>query len=209
MPFEVIGINRKIQISDNVEIQFTIFQETMNGGCNFVCFGEYEGRLFSFSDSLFVEPGSVLAIGPSIKKANELVRIMRLKLGEIYSNFLDYLNHPSAKQTFYKLSENNEKRIKRGQFPRQDNIFIDIKREFLETLYLNKEKESKNFSHSFWVRGHFHHFRNKERFNKIYSLPKEELEKRNLFYNGDYISRWIAPQLRGRGKLIEKTRNVC
>lgn len=211
-PFYVFAIDQKIQTKyDGLNIIFTMFFEVGDEkeakGCNYLVLGRDER-----DNSEFYITGDINT--PSSKNypgvfTEEEHTELHNKTKEIYSNFLDYLNHPYAKQSIYVLSNNTKERIKRGKFPRQDKIIIDIKQEFIQKVEVNKEEETKDrYNYKFWVRGHFKHFRNKERFKKLYILSKTELEKKKLFYNGDYISRWIIPYIKGVGKIKEKIRRL-
>ena len=212
-PFFTFAIEQKIRTKfEGLNIIFSIFfevgDENESKGCNYLILGRDER-----DDSEFWLTGdihmSLKNCGTSDAFPKEESREIHFKVRELYSNFLDYLNHPSAKQTIYKYSWNNEKRIKRGKFPRQDNIVIDLKSEFLDYRNLGKKLEYSSYKTKFWVRGHFKHFRNKKRYHHLYSLQKKELEERKLFYNGDSLSKWILPYIKGTGKLNEKLRRVC
>ena len=211
-PFYTFAIEQKIKTKfEGLNIIFSIFFEVGDGrevkGCNYLTLGRDER-----DDSEFWLTGEIstpfknCGITDYFPK-QESIELHR-KVRELYSNFLDYLNHPSAKQSIYKLSQNNEKRIKRGKFPRQDKIVIDIKSEFLDYRNLGKKLEHSQYKDKFWVRGHFKHLRNKERFNRIYSLSKQDLDKENLFYNGEFISKWVVPYIKGSGELKEKIRRA-
>ena len=211
-PFYVFAIEQKIKTKfEGVNIIFSMFFEVGDDkevkGCNYLVIGKDER-----DDSEFWVKGDISEplenhSGSKYWTKEETIEIHR-KTREIYANFLDYINHPSSKQTFHKYSWNNEKRAKRGQFPRQDNIVIDIKPEFLDYGKTKSKTEHNGYENKFWVRGHFKHFRKRERFKRIYSLPNKDLEKENLFYNGEFVSKWIVPYIKGSGELKEKTRMV-
>lgn len=211
-PFFTFAIEQKIRTKfEGLNIIFSMFfevgDEKESKGCNYLIIGKDER-----DDSEFWLTGDIsmplknCGVTDSFPKEESIE--LHKKVRELYSNFLDYLNHPSAKQTIYKHSWNNEKRIKRGQFPRQDNIVIDIKSEFLDYRNIGNKSEHSGYKNKFWVRGHFKHFRNKERFKRIYGLLKKDLEKENLFYNGEFISKWVVPYIKGSGKLKEKIRRA-
>lgn len=121
-------------------------------------------------------------------------------------NFLDFLNHPFAVHTIQQMSKLNTSRMKKGKTPLCDIVNISS-HSLINNVNLTQTKKS-DLSYSFWVRGHFRHFRNKKRFQKLYSLNKEELKEKDLFENGGFISRWIPPTIKGTGKLIEKERRL-
>lgn len=213
-PFYVFAIDQKIQTKyEGLNIIFTIFYEVSTegkeaNGCNYLSLGEDKRDNTEFWITGDINYPMKKYIGDNFFNKEEK-RELHKKIRDIYSNFLDYLNHPYAKQSIYVLSHNTKERVKRGKFPRQDKIIIDIKQEFIQKVEVDKEQENKDgYNYKFWVRGHFKHFRNKERFKKLYILSKTELEKKKLFYNGDYISRWIIPYIKGVGKIKEKIRRL-
>jgi hypothetical protein len=212
-PFDVWGIDRKMKTKyEGLNILFVIFSRVINPitkediDCNYIAIGEdtrdesnffIKGRILENNKLLEGELGE----GKLDKKENlELRKIIRL----IYANFLDYLNHPYCIQNIYKLSDNNWNRINRGKFPLQDKIIIDIKREFINMINKGNKNKRIEYKNKFWVRGHFRHFRNIERYKNIYS-NKEKIGK-GYFINGEYLSKWILPYIKGIGELKDKIR---
>ena len=210
-PFFVFAIDQKIRTKfEGLNIIFIIFFEVFNEnnkskGANYLILGkdERDNSEFWVTGDIFT---SLKNCGVTSDFPQEESIELHKKAREMYSNFLDYLNHPYAKQTIYKISDNTLSRIKRGKFPRQDKIVIDIKPEFFDVRRIGKTKQKSPYKYQFWVRGHFKHFRNKERYRKIYLLSEKELEKRKLFYNGDFLSKWIMPYIKGTGKLMKSVR---
>jgi hypothetical protein len=210
-PFYVFAIDQKVKTKyEGLNILFTIFFEVSANnkeptGCNYLVLGMDERDKSEYCVKGHINNPLKNIPETEVFSKEELIEIHR-KVRELYSNFLDYLNHPYSKQTIYKLSYNNSKRIKRGKFPNQDKIIIDIKPEFFDVRRIGEKKDKNPFQYKFWVRGHFKHFRNKERYKRIYSLSKTDLEKEMLFYNGDFISKWVVPYIKGTGQLKEKLR---
>lgn len=208
-PFPIFSIDQKIKTNfEGLNIIFTIFIEVLDKeenpvGCNYISIGkdERDDSEFWFSGSIGMNKNQ----SENGVFTKEEYKEIRESVHQLYYNFLDYLNHPYSIQKIYKLSSNNEKRLKRGQFPRQDKHIIDIKKDFIETILVGRKANNK-IKNKFWVRGHFKHFRNKERFKRIYSLSEEDREKENLFLNGNFISKWILPYIKGAGTMIEKNR---
>jgi hypothetical protein len=212
-PFSVFAIEQKVEtkftgLNILSSIFFEVGEESKPIGCNYLILG-----LDERDNSEFWLTGTVSKPLKEYKKteyfSKEESMELHLQGRMLYANFLDYLNHPSAKQSFYKLSWNNEKRIKKGKFPKQDEIIIDIRPDFLHYINLKGGSKKSPYKNKFWVRGHFKHFRNKIRFKRIYSLEKKELlEKENLFYNGEFISKWIVPYIKGSGEIKERMRRI-
>jgi len=126
----------------------------------------------------------------------------------LYVNFLDYLNHPKCIRTIYKLSENNQNRIKKGKSPLNDIIKIGASQDLLRIVYLNRKSKSE-IKGAVEVMGHYYTFRNKGRFKKIYCMKEEELYRKGYFQRrDDMIAKWIFPFIRGDGDLLNKRRIV-
>lgn len=212
-PFYVFAIDQKVKIKyEGIEILFSIFFEVGDEkgnepkNCNYLVLGrdKRDKTEFYITGSVIDDSKIKESNTWNVKELNEIHRVIR----ELYANFLDYLNHPYSKQTIYKLSENNRNRIRRGKFPRQDKIVIDIKPEFFDIRRIGEKSEKSPYKYKFWVRGHFKHFRNKVRYKKIYTLNERELENKKLFYNGEFLSKWIIPYIKGNGKIKDKIRRT-
>lgn len=212
-PFDCFAIDQKIETSfPDLYILFAMFFNCYKKrfdsipssepiGSNYLVIGQDKRDKTEFWVTGSIDGNNYEYPGSEALSKEENTEI-HTKVQLIYANFLDYLNHPYAKQTLYKFSENDSNRIKRGKFPRNDNIVVDIKSEFLQTVNLkDTPKKTEPYKFKFWVRGHFKHFRNRERFKKIYALGEEELKRRKIFRNGEFLSRFILPFIKGTGKL--------
>ena len=107
-------------------------------------------------------------------------------------NFLDFLNNPEVQTvTVERTEEQNKKRILRGKHPIPPQIFVNVNGKL--KIYLNELQSGGhfNYSHRFWVRGHFRTLRNKVRY-------KDKV--------GTKI--WIPPYIKGKGLLINKVYDV-
>ncbi len=107
-------------------------------------------------------------------------------------NFVNLLNSRDVELvTVERSKEQNVKRIARGKLPIPSTIFIRLKGAIKE--YINKLNSSGeiNYSHSFWVRGHWRTLRNERRY-------------------GDKIGTmiWILPYIKGQGDIVNKVYNV-
>ena len=127
----------------------------------------------------------------------------------IICNYCDFLNHPQIETKISKWGT-SDSRIKRGKFPVPDMAKIYVNGMLNKYIYEDfpKKQRQHEISCSFWVRGHYYHFWNKERWNKIYSYGGEELRNKGYQRSEGVISKWIAPSLKGKGKEITKTYKV-
>jgi hypothetical protein len=69
-------------------------------------------------------------------------------------------------------------------------------------------KQKREFTHRFWVRGHYKHYKDKERFCRIYKLTESELKERGYQIEEGIICKWLFPYIKGTGVLITKRYNL-
>ena len=122
---------------------------------------------------------------------------------------MDFLNHPQVERINIEYSEKeNYKRVARGKPPYPSNVCI-VRLDNVIKPYANKESHTnREFSHRFWVRGHYIHFRNKNRFKYLYSLPLNILGDKGYQLNNGIISKYISAFIKGKGKLYDKRYEV-
>ena len=119
----------------------------------------------------------------------------------IYS-FANFLNEREVILKEKPFNEKNNLRRKqkgRTQLPREN--IIKITGELYKYIELLKDKNSKNYYCSFWIRGHFFHFRNKDVWTGIYKMSEEELKNKNYVKKDGLIRVWKKPHIAGSGKL--------
>ncbi len=123
-----------------------------------------------------------------VKITNESENLMVKFVG----NFINLINSRDVELiTFERSEEQNIKRMRRGKLPIPQTTHIRLIGKIKE--YVNKLKSSGeiNYSHSFWVRGHWRTLRNENRYGDK---------------AGTMI--WITPYIKGDGKLIKKIYDV-
>jgi len=129
------------------------------------------------------------------------------ELAKYIINVLDFINHPEVIIKKKDAWFNNEKRMKRYQFPISSSIYLTLTNKMKRNVndYLDSMKNN-DCNYSFWVRGHYMHFRNKKRFHKLYSLDIDTLyEMGYQLDTKDNISKWKAPYIKNKDKpLINK-----
>ncbi len=126
-------------------------------------------------------------------------------------NFLDFMNHPEVETRIVKYpKEMNETRIKKGKTWISDTVETIINGKLFRYIYETLPKSAKNKSlNSFWVRGHYIHFWDKNHWNSIYSLENEELKMKGYYLDKrGIVCKWIYPYIKGEGLLKEKIRKV-
>jgi hypothetical protein len=126
----------------------------------------------------------------SVKEFDEADKRSKNFIHKFVLNFLNFINDPEVEFVRNKSDEvKNRKRINRGQFPNPD--FCPIRITGKLKVYLDKVSDkSFSYSYRFWVRGHFRTLRH----------PRY----------GDNVGKrqWIAPQIRGKGILINKRYSI-
>jgi len=105
-------------------------------------------------------------------------------------NFLNFLHDPRIKLLTVERDEKHAmKRLQKGKFPIPERKIIKLTGELkIYVEKLAKDKETWEYSHSWWVRGHFRTLRNPDYW-------KEKAGTR-IF---------IPPYIKGKGVLVEKT----
>ncbi len=138
----------------------------------------------------------------------EELNIIEKKCLNYICNFLDFLNHPNVETRIIKDSQYNPERIKKGKFPFQDKIIINLKGNLNRYIYEEiPQIKNKNPSFAFWVRGHYVHFWDKNKYCKLYSLKGEQQKERGLQINEKGIIRkWILPYIKYKEKGKPKER---
>jgi len=174
-PFQTIGIDQRIKTGiEGLEIIFTIFTEGYSedgsDGCQYLIIGVDERDHTTFWRKDRIGSKNILANSEGFEKG-DIARLHKCT-EDLYSNFLDYINHPYCKKTIYKLSWNNKKRTERNQLPLRDKTLIELKSGFFDNNSVGEDSKTNNnlSTNKFWVRGHFCHFRNKKRYHMIYEL---------------------------------------
>lgn len=110
------------------------------------------------------------------------------QLAEYVCNFLDFVNMPSTQIIIQKENpEQTAKRERRGKAPIPTTAIIRLSKEHKTHLKKLNEHEKMNYSHQFWVRGHWRH----------YTAER---------YKNETI--WITPYIKGEGILIQKAYKV-
>ena len=118
-------------------------------------------------------------------------------------NFLDFLNHPDVETRVIKWF-NNENRIKKGKSPVPDRAKITISGKLYRYIYetFPSMQERASPSYAFWVRGHYMHFWDRDKWNKIYGMEITQLKKLGYQVDGDdgLIKKWVFAYIKGDGK---------
>jgi len=107
-------------------------------------------------------------------------------------NIIDFLNERDVIYVDHTTSDKtNKNRVKRGKLPKPDYKAIRVTNELKIQLDKILSNDEINYTHKFFVRGHFRVLRNSDKY-------KENTGKRI----------WIAPYIKGNGVLINKTYEV-
>jgi len=142
----------------------------------------------------------------NLKKLNEKELLNLFKRIQLFANnFLDFLNHPDIETKVMKW-HNNEKRISRGQNPIPDRVSINVKGKLYRYIYEDIPDQQKSSpKNSFWVRGHYIHFWNQKRYNRLYNLEQGKLEEKGYYKDKQgIVCKWVLPYIKGRGEVKKK-----
>ena len=209
MPYSVMFINKKIEFTENI-ICFGI-------GAFYSAIGTDEINIIRLN-GIDLNDNTEWRIFFKIKKDGEIIyggselfeeikiEEIRNRIINLFVNIMDFFNHP---EIVIKTSKwyNNENRIKKGKLPIPDLVNIKIKGKLYKYIYgsLPTQKNNRSTTHSFWVRGHYIHFWNKNKWNRIYKLDKDDLVKKGYQIDEDgVLSKWKLPFIKGYGILKNK-----
>ncbi len=149
----------------------------------------------------------------NVNKAQGILKNLKQKeeIKKFVCNFLDFLNHPEVEMRVVKWF-NNDNRIKKGKLPIPDRVKITIDGKLFRYIYetLPNMKNNSSPSYSFWVRGHYMHFWDKGKWNRVYGLNILELKENGYQIDEEdgLIKRWIFAFIKGEGKPKEVIRLV-
>jgi hypothetical protein len=137
------------------------------------------------------------------------------KLKNYIFSFCRFINEPEVYTVNYPINpKNNIRRIDRGNLPLPEFKVVTIKGKLKEYIdKINQPQASgtgtrKAIGYKFWVRGFYRHYRNKVKYKKLYSLSPDILSVKGYIANNGIIERWVKPQVRGQGILINQTWEV-
>jgi len=130
------------------------------------------------------------------------------KIANIFSNIVDFFNHPEVDIRVIKWP-NNTKRISKGKFPIPDSIRITVRGKLHHYIYeefpQQKEEQRKSPNYSYIVRGHYMHFWDKGRWKRLYAMDETALKSKGYQIDDKKtISKWKPQFIKGKGILRTK-----
>jgi len=162
------------------------------------------GEVYCFWDTNLLQAGGIKNEITRKEDIHIFNKKEKKNIVEFICNFLDFLNHPDVETRIIK-HPTNEARIKRGKKPIPDRVKINITGKLYRYIYeeLPKmQKESPQFS--FWVRGHYIHFWNKEVYRRLYSSDSKKLEEEGYYLdNRGVVCKWVLPYIKNKEKLLQ------
>lgn len=214
LPFKSIYINKEFKFGEIrvfgiclLEIEGVIVDDgSLQKGLEVIAIGMDEDDEQEFYNYFQITDSGI----PNINKKQQLkeLDIITFPIVNYVCNFLDLLNHPNIKYEMVEKKLLNETRIKKGKLRINDIVNINVSGNLYKYVYEELPKQKIEFTHRFWVRGHFKHFKNKEKFNQIYKLSINELNTKGYQMNNNIICKWTFPFIRGNGAMINKRYNM-
>ena len=208
LPFDINFINRIIEVEKDIFCYGITIEKRINNEKNEAIHISLHGWNFSdetdWNMSFSIDKNNKIWAS-NIEIFGEVsVKDFRGRIFTIVCNFLDFLNHPEVemrKESWF----NNKKRIEKGKFIVPDKINIKIKGKLYRYVYEENRSSNRTSKNSFWVRSHFVHFWNKKRYNKLYSLEENILQRKGYYTdNQGVISKFRQRYIKGSGELKEK-----
>ncbi len=207
-PFPNIFIETSFMVG-NKEIKGLLIRKRNDGKGHIIGHGILKDNEFRYNEFGF-EEDDLDPINEDFESNEILNDEEHEKIINFLSNFLNFLNHPDV-EVRVREWPSNEAREKRGKTPIPDQAEIKITGKLYRYIYEELPKQEREApKHSFWVRGHFRNFLKRNKWNRIYKLSIEELNKRGYQKGGGMgtISKWILPYIKGQGILINKNYHV-
>lgn len=125
------------------------------------------------------------------------------KLRNFMFSFLNYINEPEVEQIDMPFNpQNNKRRAERGRMPLPAYKRVVVKgklRVYIDKVYDRIKTIRNNSLREYWVRGMYHHFRNKQRFRRLYAMTGDQLSRAGYSEYNQIIRLWKRPQVRNRG----------
>lgn len=212
LPFDQVIIDCKIIIEDRIYYSMITGKYIIDGKTN----NEEYARIGCFScySKIDKEDGErkihldVFDIGknkPDDKKLNKYQR----SLENFFYSFCNFINEPEVEVIETKLNpKNNKRRADRGSMPLPPNRIIRLSGNLKKYVSDYSDRTSSGLNHKFIVRGHFMHFRDEKRYNKLYGLSEKNLSGKGCQISNGLIKKWIRPYSKGDGILVDKTYRV-
>lgn len=210
-PFDSIFINKEIDILDRYSIYGILI--TDKGDENYIITMGRDNKInksvlfnFRLKDGETFEIENEVQLTENIASIpnNEIV-LFKKEVANLVCNFLDIFNNPNVEKEIKRL--NNKEKDLKGRLRFNTEVYINSKDKLKEYIYDNLESSEINFKHSFWVAGHYVHFKDINKYKRIYGLSLDELNSEGL-QKERYIKRWILPYIKGKGELVNKTRII-
>jgi hypothetical protein len=106
-------------------------------------------------------------------------------LNNLTLNFLDLLETPDVFLVHMNRRRANERRERHGQIPLPDHSIVRVRDSLRRYIYELESGGAFQYSHAFWVRGHWMHFRS----------------DRYIHVQGERT--WVRPYTKGQGILVQ------
>ncbi len=196
LPFDNMFFEYNLKVNKLNIFAFHIFKDKW--GINIRCYfkdsksiGRQDVTFFDKWYESEIEEAKLLNKQKEIAKNSGVPQPIKEKEEKIirsfFCNFIDFLNTPDVEiVTVDRTKEQNEKRILRGKLPTPTQIFIRVTGKL--KIYLSELNSCNhfNYSHRFWVRGHFRTLRSEK------------------WKNARGTKIWIVPFIKGKGVLVDK-----
>ena len=121
-------------------------------------------------------------------------------------NFLDFMENPDVKLiTYEKNEEHNLKRLKRGKAEIPEYKVIRLEGELKRYLERAERERFFEYSHKFWVRGHFRRYWDKNKYKSLYNKFESNKLSSKYYLDKKYkvLVSWIYPYVKGKGILVD------
>ena len=137
----------------------------------------------------------------------------RVKLKKFISSFLSYINEKDIHIIEHEANpKNNHRRKEKGRMELPEYRVVAVKGSL--KLYVDNFNKSYHsgsggkVTHRYDVMGHWVHFVNEERYNRLYKIPLNRLAEQGYSIKDGIIRRWRKPHERGEGAKLKTIHEV-
>lgn len=199
-PFNNMFLNCRIKLKDNFYYGFWITK--FYGGRDCIITLSPQKQKVGFT----LVPKTFDLLDNTGKNDHYTEKGERKNIINFYNAFLMFLNEPEVVfKDVLRTDANLLRRLKNGKTPLPPtNTKIELTGKLL--VYLEKIESYQNiqYTHKFWVRGHYMSLWKKDKYKKLYSLAEYELKEKGYYLRESIIRVWKKPYIKGEGLLINK-----
>lgn len=211
---------KKLVVEDVAQNKFRIYffiwgfdkkDKTIFYGYDCICFSDENSSIHKFQGDMGRIKRETEDRLTGIDFEFDTIDSLKDNLKLFICNLLDFINNPEVQIVPFKENkERNLKRLKREKPPIPEYRIIKVNGELKRYMEEAEQKRFFEYSHKFWVRGHFKRYWNKDRYRLLYKKFKEDSLSSRYYLDKKYdvLMRWVVPYVKGKGILTNNIYNI-